>query len=116
VSWIAFDDATAAGLEEKFGRQAQVSVMVPPVAAGNIALRAALIAEKPSVALLPAGSSDHVLLVSVRHINRESNMPGRDAGSEHISYQASGILGLSDEPVFEEECQPPKKWWQKILD
>jgi hypothetical protein len=38
----------------------------------------------------------------------------RWADESAVGYQAGGMLGLLDEPVYEEEqSAPKKKWWQR---
>jgi len=45
---------------------------------------------------------------------RESAAPVQQEIRE-IPYYASGILGLSDSPMFEPEPEEKKKWWQKLF-
>lgn len=100
--WIAFDEESTATVAAQ--TQAAVSFQ------RGDALDAALTAEKPAVVLLP-GDSSNVLLLQVRR-----NPSALPAGDEPVAFEATGFLGLHDEPVFEEEPQQKKKWWQRLLD
>ncbi len=100
--WIAFDEESTAAVAAR--TQAAVSFQ------RGDALDAALAAEGPSVVILP-DNSGNVLLLQVRR--NSSEIPGR---VEPVAFEATGFLGLIDEPVFSEEPQPKKKWWQRILD
>lgn len=99
--WIAFDEESTATVAAR--TQAAVSFQ------RGDALDTALSAESPSVVILPDDSGD-VLLLEVRRNSSEIS-----TRIEPVAFEATGFLGLTDEPVFSEEPQPRKKWWQRIL-
>ena len=94
--WVGFDEDTTAMLAQQTGVAAEFQ--------RGDALRAAIRGRNNSVVLLP-GEAGQALLITVMHM-----VPDRP-----MEYVATGFLGLMDEPVYDEEPQPPKKWWQKLL-
>lgn len=74
------------------------------------ALEAAVASGKAAIVMLPA-DDNNVLLLQVRR--NTSVLPER---TEPVAFEATGFLGLTDEPIFDEEPQPKKKWWQRLLD
>jgi hypothetical protein len=100
--WTAFDEESTATVAAH--TQAAVSFQ------RGDALDAALAAEKSALLILPTDSTD-VLLLEVRR-----NSSGRPERLAPVTFEATGFLGLIDEPVFDEEPKPRKKWWQRLLD
>jgi hypothetical protein len=83
-------------------------------------LLAALDAER-SVILLPAGRGQVLVGEVLRRIlPRTQPQPAqpldvaRWEDADAIGYQAGGMLGLLDLPIYHEE--KPRKWWQRVLD
>lgn len=100
--WIAFDEESTAAVAAQ--TQAAVSFQ------RGDALDAALAGDKPALVILPDPAGD-VLLLQVRR-----NSPSVLPNSDPVGYEATGFLGLIDEPVFEDELKPKKKWWQRFFD
>ena len=102
VRWIAFDDDTAEAVVTRFKRGAAEIQHVDP-------LSLALGTQQPSLVILPSNAPCRVVLAHFQ--------PKPIAEEEPLKYQASGFLGLSDEPVYSEPPQPEletkKKWWQR---
>ena len=113
VRCYALDDRTEAALSQQLGMPVN-RASGPPSTEG--ALEAALQSDATNlVVLLPSGRAGRVMLARFK-----SKLPAaaklrptslRDKGSNTST--ASGFLGLTDEFY---EPEPPKKWWQKILD
>jgi len=124
VRWIAFDEETADAIISRFKRGAS------ELHDGN-PLDAALNYGKPSLLLMPSGIPGKVLLAHIEPKAEPHSAPKIerkfwwkhepstvDDSSEPVSYEASGFLGLIDEPVFNRPPQPArpapkKKWWQR---
>jgi|GEM_PF-600713 len=102
VRWIAFDDDTAEAVVTRFKRGAAEIQHGDPVSL-------ALGAQQPSLLILPSDAPGRVVLAHFQ--------PKAIAEEAPIRYQASGFLGLSDEPVYTQPSQPEletkKKWWQR---
>lgn len=114
--WIAFDEESTAIAAAQTG-------MAVSFKQGD-ALEDALASSKPAVVLLPGETSEEIVVVELRPTpmatgaeppppRQESSQP--NLADEPVAYEASGFLGLSDEPVFEQE-PVKKKWWQRLLD
>ena len=119
--WIAFDQKTTNILRSTLAQGTRIDTLLRgPV---DYALA------KPStvIAVLPAGGNG-LGIATFRRIRaavaqhaaaREqlrSSLPPRP-GAHYASTRAGGFLGLSDEPVFDdEEPQKKKGWWRKIWD
>ncbi|HEX3156300.1 MAG TPA: hypothetical protein VHV32_16855 [Candidatus Angelobacter sp.] len=131
--WIAFDQKTTNILRSTLAQGTRIDTLLRgPV---DYALA------KPStvIAVLPAGG--HGLgIATFRRVRAAAKEQLRNlvpaqpmaqrAGTEHLrsslpprpgapyaSTRAGGFLGLSDEPVFEDEAPQKKKgWWRKFWD
>lgn len=97
VRWIAFDDETAEAVVSRFKRGAA------EIEAGD-PLAAALGADRPTMVILPSQVKGRVLLAKI------------SPSKESVNYEATGFLGLSDEPVAPRAPQPQarKSWWKKL--
>lgn len=120
--WIAFDQKTTNILRSTLAQGTRIDTLLRgPV---DYALA------RPStvIAVLPAGAGDNLGVATFRRVRaavaqraateqvRSSNLPPRPA-MQHASTRAGGFLGLSDEPVFEDEVSAEKKgWWRKFWD
>jgi len=123
--WIAFDQKTTNILRSTLAQGTRIDTLLRgPV---DYALA------KPStvIALLPAtGGSDLGIAVfrrvraamqpkaAAEHLRRIPPVQPAAHRTEHrATTRAGGFLGLSDEPVFEDETPQEKKgWWRKFWD
>jgi hypothetical protein len=124
VRWIAFDEETADAIISRFKRGAS------ELHHGN-PLDAALNYGKASLLLMPCSVPGKVLLARIEPKAEQNSALKTERKlwwkhephtvedfSEPISYEATGFLGLIDEPVFNRPPQPArpapkKKWWQR---
>ena len=112
VRWITFDDQTAAALAST------VASGTAEIRDGD-ALETALEMGDCTL-LLPAPPPGQVLFLQMRTVVRiVAPPPDTHVATEpepSTQFEATGFLGLSDSPVYEDEAPAPKKWWQKLLD
>jgi hypothetical protein len=108
--WITSDHSTTAALR---GRQMEAT-------AGSAEPLSDALSANAAVLLLPVASGDVLVARFRRRAEVEpSSEPAFDVArwsdKDAVGYTAGGMLGLFDEPVYEEEKQePPKKrWWQR---
>jgi hypothetical protein len=128
VRWIAFDEETADALISRFKRGASELRDGDP-------LDAALNHGKSSLLLMPSSAPGKVLLARIEHKTSEADANAETArrfwpkrkvqpadpgvSADSISCEPTGILGLTDEPIFNPPPQSvrpePKKrrWWKK---
>ncbi|HEU5335850.1 MAG TPA: hypothetical protein VFU27_07800 [Terriglobales bacterium] len=66
-----------------------------------------------SLLAIPADTANRVLIATFRRAPRLAVPP---SSPDPVGFEASGFLGLSDEPVYENEPPAARKWWQKILE
>lgn len=96
---IAFDKPTAQAISRNLHLLTICNTEADPV-------QAALQSDSPtSLLALPVEGGKRVLVARFRRLT--SNEPA--------GFEASGFLGLGDQPVFAPELLPAKKWWQKFL-
>jgi hypothetical protein len=109
--WISFDEDTASALRSR---------EIEPNAAtrGTSFLEQALSAD--SAVMVMGTESRDVLVARIRRAARASQHAGfevaRWTDENAIGYAAGGMLGLLDEPVYEEEQPAKKQWWRRILE
>jgi hypothetical protein len=118
--WIAFDQKTTNILRSTLAQGTRIDTLLRgPV---DYALA------KPStvIAVLPAGG-DGLGIATFRRVRAamaqhavtqqlRSILPVQPA-AQRASTRAGGFLGLSDEPVFDDEAPQEKKgWWRKFWD
>jgi hypothetical protein len=111
IRWIAFDDETAEALVSRFRRGAAEIHQGEPV-------DAALAHGKPSLLVLPSSTPGRVLLARFDPKTPQAENVSTSAASEPIAHEATGFLGLTNQPVFRKRPQPveqetKKKWWQR---
>ena len=104
MKWTAFDQATAAALA------AQVpNVAHAPNGDTSDAMESALDqTREPGVnsaaaVLMPARDKEHTLLITMK--TKAATQPGPDdePGVQPTGYAAGGFLGLSDDPIYEDD-------------
>jgi hypothetical protein len=116
--WIAFDQKTTNILRSTLAQGTRIDTLLRgPV---DYALA------KPStvIAVLPAtGGGDLGIAVFRRMRTAMKQKAAADQArriqpaAHRAATRAGGFLGLSDEPVFEDEAEPVKKgWWRKFWD
>jgi hypothetical protein len=119
--WIAFDQKTTNILRSTLAQGTRIDTLLRgPV---DYALA------KPStvIAVLPATGGGDLGIAVFRHVRAAMRpkataeqlrqIPPAQAAAHRATTRAGGFLGLSDEPVFEEEAAPVKKgWWRKFWD
>ena len=100
---IAFDKPTAQAISRNLHLLTVCNPEADPV-------QTALHSNAPiSLLALPSVSGKGVLVAKFRR-------PAQAAPSnDPVGFEASGFLGLSDEPVYVPES-PARKWWQKLLE
>ena len=108
--WIAFDQQTSSLLRSKLAQGTTIQTF------GRGAIDYALAKPGPVVTLLPATGAE----ISIAVFRRPSKARAANVWTAHVSAntRAGGFLGLSDEPVFEDEpAQEQKKgWWRRFWD
>lgn len=99
--WITFDSDASEYLRSQLPRETIV------VRAGS-ALQAALDDPSDSVLLMPSQNPGSAVLVRLHRNAARANEP---------RFEATGFLGLMDEPVYDDEPQPEQKksWWKKVF-
>ena len=100
---IAFDKPTAQAISRNLHMLTVCDPEADPV-------QTALHSNSPvSLLALPSQNGKHVLVAKFRR-------PAQAAVSnDPVGFEASGFLGLSDQPLYVPPVQQAKKWWQKIL-
>lgn len=98
--WLAFDEEAAAC--------AAIHTNSPVVFQGGDALSAAVASSRDAVIMLASDHHGQVTLLSIRHLTPTPRKP--------IALEATGILGLTDAVVLNEEQEPRQKehWWKKL--
>lgn len=103
---IAFDKSTAQAISRNLHVLTLCDSEGDPV-------QAALHSNSPTALLaLPAENGKRVLVARFQRGPRAAAA----ANNEPVGFSASGFLGLSDEPLFADQPEAPRKWWQKILE
>ncbi|HET7747910.1 MAG TPA: hypothetical protein VFK81_00935 [Terriglobales bacterium] len=100
---IAFDKPTAQAISRNLHLLTVCNPEADPV-------QTALQSNAPiSLLAVPSENGKHVLVAKFRRPALAV------ADNEPVGFEASGFLGLSDEPVFV-PGSPVRKWWQKLLE
>lgn len=119
--WIAFDQKTSNILRSTLAQGTRIDTLLRGPVDYALARPSAVIA------VLPAGGGDSLGIATFRRVRAavaqravtqqlQSSLPPRPA-TQHASTRAGGFLGLSDEPVFDDEAPQEKKgWWRKFWD
>ncbi len=104
--WIAADESTAQALHER-GIESEPS---------NADAIAEALSATPSVLVLPADGGEVIVVRTRRGEQPAEFSVHRWTDEKAVGYQAGGMLGLLDEPIYEEQPSPKKKWWQRKGD
>jgi hypothetical protein len=126
--WIAFDQETSSLLRSKLAPGTTIATF------GRGALEYALAKPGPVITLLPSIGADSALAVFRPPLRKQpvpqqpesvtSKAKAPDIVPAYTRHEeanrvtrAGGFLGLSDEPMFEEEpVQEKKGWWRRFWD
>jgi hypothetical protein len=119
--WIAFDQNTTSILRSTLKQGTRIDTLLRGPVDYALARPSAVIA------VLPAGGSDRLGIATFRRARAAvaqraateqlRNFVPAQPAAHRASTRAGGFLGLSDEPVFEDEAPQEKKgWWQKFWD
>ena len=105
---IVFDRSTADAVRARTGLPAEIHSDT-----GNSrSILAAAVQSRAAVAVLPAPSSNRVVVMRFTRQQRPPMPPPQP----DTRLAPAGFLGLSDSIDMDSEPEQPKKWWQKILD
>ena len=119
--WIAFDQDTTSILRSTLKQGTRIDTLLRGPVDYALARPSAVIA------VLPAAGGDGLGIATFRRVRAavaqhavteqlRNILPGQPA-AHRAATRAGGFLGLSDEPVFEEEAPQEKKgWWRKFWD
>ncbi len=119
--WIAFDQKTTSILRSTLKQGTRIDTLLRGPVDYALARPSAVIA------VLPAGGGDRLGIATFRRARaavtqraateQRRSIPPAQPAAHRASTRAGGFLGLSDEPVFEDEASQEKKgWWQKFWD
>src|SRR5687767_5008957 len=102
--WTTYDEAAAKTLAQRFGND---NVQQQN---GNqeAVLSAVLAADGAAVALLPARHGETVV------VTRRPLRATRVEVEPPCAFEATGFLGLHDEPIYDDEPVKPKSWWERF--
>lgn len=101
-NWNVFDDQTSDALRSRLPEQTIVELPE------SLALAHTLRRNQTTVAILPGGGMGQAALAVIRWNRVVPPSPPLQANT-----RAGGFLGLTDEPVFEEEPPAKKGWWKR---
>jgi len=110
--WVVFDQATADAVPPPAGSSLELHHDPQMQPASVVAL--AMGATGSSVALVPAADGEHTLVM--RFLRHSRPQPAAKPQQSATRTAPAGFLGLSDELVLDDQPEPPKNWWQKLLD
>lgn len=120
--WIAFDQKTTSILRSMLAQGTRIDTLLRGPVDYALARPSAVIA------VLPAGQGDFLGIATFRRARAAAaqrattepsrSIPPAQPAAHRSSTRAGGFLGLSDEPVFDDEAPPPEKkgWWRKFWD
>jgi hypothetical protein len=119
--WIAFDQDTTSILRSTLAQGTRIDTLLRGPVDYALARPSAVIA------VLPAAGANGLGIATFRRVRAavaqraaaeqlRRIVPAQPA-AQRASTRATGFLGLSDEPVFDDEVVPEKKgWWRKFWD
>ncbi|HEV2116305.1 MAG TPA: hypothetical protein VGR48_09795 [Terriglobales bacterium] len=104
---IAFDKPTAQAISRNLHLLTICDPEADPV-------QTALHSNAPtSLLAMSAEGGKPILIVKIRR--GQSLLAPAALSGDPLGFEASGFLGLSDQPVYFAEPEPVKRWWQRIL-
>lgn len=107
MRWISFDEATYSALRSMHPRE---KVFEFPA---RSPVQYALESDNPVVAVLAFGANDTAVVTFHKRVTLPDSVAFENTGMT----RAGGILGLRDEPAFqEEETQEKRNWWRRFWD
>lgn len=99
--WIAFDEESTAAA----ALRTKAAVTFQP----GDALRSALSNGQHGIVIMPTDEAGQLTLLRLRpNVPMPAEVPA--------AREPTGFLGLSDRLIVEQEPEPSRKWWQRILD
>lgn len=117
--WIAFDQNTTSILRSTLKQGTRIDTLLRGPVDYALARPSAVIAVLPAGDGLGIATFRRARAAVAQRVATEqlrSSLPPRP-GAQYASSRAGGFLGLSDEPVFDDEPVPEKKgWWRKFWD
>lgn len=104
--WVTFDQETSSALRSQLPNE---SIFQRP---GNSMMEYLLEDREAVIAVLPTAGNNQAAIAVFRwnRIPAPSEEPVIPAGK-----RAGGFLGLTDEPLFDDE-QEKKSWWQRLWE
>lgn len=118
--WIAFDQATTSLLRSTLAQGTRIDTLLRGPVDYALARPSAAV-----VAVLPASGSNALGIAVFRRaraaVAQQTSQLQRAPMTQPIAQRpgtrAGGFLGLSDEPMFEDDAPQEKKgWWRKFWD
>ena len=106
MRWITFDQETYSAIRSMHPRE---NVFEFPA---RSPLQYALESQNSVVAVLPAGGNEAALVTFHKQRVLLPDPLVADPGTTRVG----GILGLRDEPAFQEEIQEKRNWWRRFWD
>ena len=105
--WVTFDQETSSALRAQLPHE---TIFQRP---GNSMMEYLLEEREAVVAVLPSSGRKEAAVAVFRwhRIPAPPEQPVVPAGA-----RAGGFLGLRDEPVFDDEAQEKKSWWQRLWE
>src|SRR5689334_19050694 len=119
--WIAFDQKTTSILRSALAQGTRIDTLLRGPVDYALAKPGAVIAVLPAtghgdlgIAVFRRARAAMTQRAATEQLR--SILPPRPA-AQYASTRAGGFLGLSDEPVFDDETpQEKKSWWRKFWD
>jgi hypothetical protein len=104
--WIAYDRTAEQALVQRFGH----SHVQQQDGDQDAIFSAVLAADGHAAALFPARHGETVI-VTRRPLRAVSG-----AAPPPRAYEATGFLGLGDEPIYDNQPEQPKTWWERLWE
>ena len=104
--WIAYDRIAEHALAQRFGH----GRVQHQLGDEDATFSALLAAPGPAVALLPVRPGETVIVTRrpLRAVTAPVPPPR--------AFEATGFLGLHDEPIYDDQPVSPKTWWERFWE